>query len=117
MANRENFVIHVGHSVATPDSVNGRFCCITSNQIANHKTHQESIAEYKNNREQWATPNMRNYDRSNELPSKQIKDQRAHIIGGGIAGLSAAAFLVTDAARPAHVGRGRDEDATTFVHS
>lgn len=40
---------------------------------------------------------MRNYDRINELPSKGIKGQRAHIIGGGIAGLSAAAFLVTDA--------------------
>ena len=44
---------------------------------------------------------MRNYDRINELPSKGIKEQRAHIIGGGIAGLSAAAFLVTDAGMPA----------------
>jgi len=35
---------------------------------------------------------MRNYDRINELPSKGIKEQRAHIIGGGIAGLSAARF-------------------------
>jgi oleate hydratase len=40
---------------------------------------------------------MRNYDRVNELPPKGIKDKRAHIIGGGIAGLSAAAFLVSDA--------------------
>jgi len=45
---------------------------------------------------------MRNYDRINELPSNGIKHQRAHIIGGGIAGLSAAAFLVTDAGMPAH---------------
>jgi len=44
---------------------------------------------------------MRNYDRINELPSTGIKHQRAHIIGGGIAGLSAAAFLVTDAGMPA----------------
>jgi len=44
---------------------------------------------------------MRNYDRINELPSKGIKNQHAHIIGGGIAGLSAAAFLVTDAGMPA----------------
>ena len=44
---------------------------------------------------------MRNYDRINELPSTAIKHQRAHIIGGGIAGLSAAAFLVTDAGMPA----------------
>jgi len=40
---------------------------------------------------------MRNYDRINELPPQGINDKRAHIIGGGIAGLSAAAFLVTDA--------------------
>jgi oleate hydratase len=40
---------------------------------------------------------MRNYDRINALPPERIADKRAHIVGGGIAGLSAAAFLVTDA--------------------
>ena len=44
---------------------------------------------------------MRNYDRINQLPPKRIREQRSHIIGGGIAGLSAAAFLVTDAGMPA----------------
>ena len=44
---------------------------------------------------------MRNYDRINALPPQGIAEKRAHIIGGGIAGLSAAAFLVTDAAMPA----------------
>jgi oleate hydratase len=44
---------------------------------------------------------MRNYDRINELPPTGIEGKRAHIIGGGIAGLSAAAFLVTDAGMPA----------------
>ena len=40
---------------------------------------------------------MRNYDRINALPPKDIGNKSAHIIGGGIAGLAAAAFLVTDA--------------------
>ncbi len=44
---------------------------------------------------------MKNYDRINQLPPEGIKNQHAHIIGGGIAGLSAAAFLVTDAGMPA----------------
>jgi len=46
--------------------------------------------------DQKSTP-MRNYDRINELPSERIANQHAHIIGGGIAGLSTAAFLVSDA--------------------
>jgi oleate hydratase len=40
---------------------------------------------------------MRNYDRINALPPHRIAEKHAHIIGGGIAGLSAAAFLATDA--------------------
>lgn len=44
---------------------------------------------------------MRNYDRINALPPARITEKRAHIVGGGIAGLSAAAFLVTDASMPA----------------
>jgi len=44
---------------------------------------------------------MRNYDRINALPPDRIAEKHAHIIGGGIAGLSAAAFLVTDASMPA----------------
>ncbi|WP_353227382.1 oleate hydratase [Novosphingobium sp.] len=44
---------------------------------------------------------MRNYDRINALPPERITEKRAHIIGGGIAGLSAAAFLATDAHMPA----------------
>lgn len=44
---------------------------------------------------------MRNYDRINALPPERIAEKQAHIIGGGIAGLSAAAFLVTDAGLPA----------------
>ena len=43
---------------------------------------------------------MRNYDRINVLPPKGIENKSAHIIGGGIAGLAAAAFLVTDANMP-----------------
>ena len=43
---------------------------------------------------------MRNYDRINALPQKGIEGKSAHIIGGGIAGLAAAAFLVTDAHMP-----------------
>jgi len=33
---------------------------------------------------------MRNYDRINALPPERINDKRAHIIGGGMAGLAAA---------------------------
>jgi len=44
---------------------------------------------------------MRNYDRINALPPKDIDRKHAHIIGGGIAGLSAAIALVTDAHMPA----------------
>jgi oleate hydratase len=44
---------------------------------------------------------MRNYDRINALPPEGIEDKRAHIIGGGLAGLAAAAFLATDAHMPA----------------
>ena len=43
---------------------------------------------------------MRNYDRINVLPPKGIENKSAHIIGGGIAGLASAAFLVTDAHMP-----------------
>jgi oleate hydratase len=46
-------------------------------------------------------PAMRNYDKINALPPKGIEHKRAHIIGGGIAGLAAAAFLVDDAHMPA----------------
>ena len=44
---------------------------------------------------------MRNYDRINAPPPHRIAEKRAHIIGGGLAGLSAAAFLATDASMPA----------------
>ena len=44
---------------------------------------------------------MRNYDRINALPPDRIAEKHAHIVGGGIAGLSTAAFLVTDASMPA----------------
>ena len=44
---------------------------------------------------------MRNYDRINAAAPKNIDKKRAHIIGGGIAGLSAAIALVTDAHMPA----------------
>jgi len=40
---------------------------------------------------------MRIYDRINALPPKDIEKKSAHIVGGGIAGLSAAIALVTDA--------------------
>ena len=43
---------------------------------------------------------MRNYDRIKAVPPDGIDDKRAHIIGGGIAGLAAAAFLVDDAHMP-----------------
>jgi oleate hydratase len=44
---------------------------------------------------------MRNYDRINARPPEGINSKRAHIVGGGIAGLAAAAFLVDDAHMPA----------------
>ena len=44
---------------------------------------------------------MRLYDRINAPAPKDIDKKRAHIIGGGIAGLSAAIALVTDAHMPA----------------
>lgn len=44
---------------------------------------------------------MRNYDRINALPPEGIESKYAHVIGGGIAGLAAAAFLVSDAHMPA----------------
>ncbi|CEG55726.1 oleate hydratase [Legionella fallonii] len=43
---------------------------------------------------------MRNYDRINALPPKDIDKMHAYIIGGGLAGLSAAISLVTDAHMP-----------------
>ena len=43
---------------------------------------------------------MKNYDRINALPPKGIERKRAHIVGGGIAGLATAAFLVDDAHMP-----------------
>jgi oleate hydratase len=43
---------------------------------------------------------MRNYDRINAPPPEGINEKRAHILGGGIAGLAAAAFLVDDAHMP-----------------
>jgi oleate hydratase len=44
---------------------------------------------------------MKNYDRINASAPKDIDQKHAHIIGGGIAGLSAAIALVTDAYMPA----------------
>ena len=44
---------------------------------------------------------MRNYDRINAPAPTDIEKKHAHIIGGGIAGLSAAISLVTDAHMPA----------------
>ena len=44
---------------------------------------------------------MRNYDRINAPAPENIARKSAHIIGGGIAGLSAAISLVTDAHMPA----------------
>lgn len=43
---------------------------------------------------------MRNYDRVNTRKPEGIDSKNAYIIGGGIAGLSAAAFLVRDAHMP-----------------
>ena len=44
---------------------------------------------------------MKNFDRINAPPPEGIENKRAHIIGGGIAGLATAAFLVDDAHMPA----------------
>lgn len=43
---------------------------------------------------------MRNYDRVNPRKPEGIENKKAYIVGGGIAGLSAAAFLVRDAHMP-----------------
>lgn len=43
---------------------------------------------------------MKNYDRVIPRKPEGIEERKAHIIGGGIAGLSAAAFLVRDAHMP-----------------
>ena len=43
---------------------------------------------------------MRNYDRVNTRKPEGIDEKKAYIIGGGIAGLSSAAFLVRDAKMP-----------------
>ena len=43
---------------------------------------------------------MRNYDRVHPRKSEGIEERKAYIVGGGIAGLSAAAFLVRDAQMP-----------------
>ena len=43
---------------------------------------------------------MRNYDRVNTRKPEGIDSKKAYIIGGGIAGLSTAAFLVRDAKMP-----------------
>jgi myosin-crossreactive antigen len=43
---------------------------------------------------------MKNYDRINALPPEGIERKRAHIVGGGIAGLASAVFLVDDAHMP-----------------
>lgn len=43
---------------------------------------------------------MRNYDRVHPRKPEGIENRHAHIVGGGIAGLSAAAFLVRDAQMP-----------------
>lgn len=43
---------------------------------------------------------MRNYDRIHATRPAGIEHKRAHIVGGGIAGLAAAAFLATDGHMP-----------------
>ncbi|MGN1024946.1 MAG: oleate hydratase [Faecousia sp.] len=43
---------------------------------------------------------MRNYDRVHPRKPEGIENRKAYIVGGGIAGLSAAAFLVRDAQMP-----------------
>ena len=43
---------------------------------------------------------MRNYDRIDALPPAGIERKKAHIVGGGIAGLATAAFLIDEAHMP-----------------
>ena len=43
---------------------------------------------------------MRNYDRVHPRKPEGIEERKAYIVGVGIAGLSAAAFLVRDAQMP-----------------
>ena len=43
---------------------------------------------------------MKNFYRINAPPPKGIERKRAHVVGGGIAGLATAAFLVDDAHMP-----------------
>ena len=43
---------------------------------------------------------MRNYDRVHPRKPEGIENKHAYIVGGGIAGLSAAAFLIRDAQMP-----------------
>lgn len=43
---------------------------------------------------------MRNYDRVNPRKPDGIENRKAYIVGGGIAGMAAAAFLVRDAQMP-----------------
>ncbi|MEA4929251.1 MAG: oleate hydratase [Candidatus Limiplasma sp.] len=45
---------------------------------------------------------MKNYDRVNPRKPEGIEARKAYIVGGGIAGLSAAAFLIRDAHMPGH---------------
>lgn len=40
---------------------------------------------------------MKNYDRVHATKPAGIENKKAYIVGGGIAGLSAAAFLIEDA--------------------
>lgn len=43
---------------------------------------------------------MRNYDRVHPRKPEGIENRKAYIVGGGIAGLAAAAFLLDDAGMP-----------------
>jgi oleate hydratase len=43
---------------------------------------------------------MKNYDRINASKPEGIENRKAHIVGGGIAGLSAAVFLIDDGYMP-----------------
>ena len=43
---------------------------------------------------------MKNYDRFHTRKPEGIDDRKAFIVGGGIAGLSAAAFLIEDGHMP-----------------
>lgn len=44
---------------------------------------------------------MKFYDRINATPPENIAQKKAHIVGGGIAGLAAAVYLIQDARMPA----------------